>query len=150
MSKPKPTPAAPELDPDQTRNPIAQPRVDDATEEELVARDIKHARSGHNDPLPSVRKAFADAVPVPEEGAKAAPSDVYRGPFVQQHKIRFTDPRTGKPVFLPHRMPLPDGGYGRRVVQPGDLPDDLAQDLWAQGALALPPPPQPKPRRPRA
>lgn len=131
------------FDPEQT--PAAQPREGSPLDSsQALVDEIAHRQGGAADPAPSVQQAFAALPPV--EAPASEDGSVYRGPFLMTGHVSFLDPKTNKRVDLSPRMPLTDGGRGPRVIQRGDIPDDLVQDLYARGVLRPVPPPLPKPK----
>jgi hypothetical protein len=52
-------------------------------------------------------------------------------------------------VTIKPTRPAVGGGTEIRVIQPGDIPDSIAQEAWAEGALEWPQPVAPQPKRPR-
>lgn len=75
-------------------------------------------------------RAVADAEGKPRR--KPKPGDVYRGPFRLISRSRYIDPKTGAKVEI---GPTPSKGAAGYIVREGDLPDDVAQDLWRRGVL---------------
>lgn len=126
-----------ELPPLQTDDDFAI----EATEEEIAR--AAHIESGLKDPSPSVRAAFER---MKLKGARGtAKQEPFRGPFIVKHRIKFLD-GDGKEITLTHLMPDPRGrGMIPRVVYRGDIPDDMAQAFWADGALEAYRPAQPRP-----
>ena len=113
----------------------------EATEEEMAY--AAHLRAGLNDPSPSVRAAFQRMKATGVRGAKK--QEPFRGPFKVMHRIKFLTEK-GEEITLTHMMPDPKTrAMVPRIVQRGDLPDDVAQFLWADGALQAFQPAQPRP-----
>lgn len=141
-----PTKLPPESEPTENNATV---REDVHPDGERVAIQDRHLREGLKDPQASVRAEFQaelarrDALPAESEEA------IYRGPFVVLNTIRVTLPNGEGVTILPTR-PTPGGGYERRVLHRGDLPDDTMQEMWALGALKPPEPPPPPQPRPRA
>lgn len=140
-------PAPPEMTEAQiNQNPPAEPRVDEKPPLERVSDEIRHHRAGLSDPTPSVKRAFAEAPPPSEPDEETAGSE-YVGPWVVNN--RFPVMLNGLRQTIAPTMPLPGGGRGRRILEVGDIPNELAQELWANGTISPKPLVAPKPKRPR-
>ena len=118
------------------------------TDDQQVISANAATRAGLADPTPSVRKEFEAAQEL-EAQSEAAPEPEYRGPWLVRHTFKYTDPKTGAPVTIKPTRPAVGGGTEIRVIQPGDIPDQIAQEAWAEGALEWPKPVAPQPKRPR-
>lgn len=132
--------------PDQ--QPTAEALLREKTENDKIAEANRATSSGLLDPTPSVRKEFEEHAAKNAEAAEEEEPE-YRGPFLVAHTFKYTDPKTQQPVTIKHTRPAVGGGNERRVLQPGDIPDAIAQEAWAEGALQVPTPVPPKPKRPR-
>lgn len=135
--------------PPEGHKPAEVLKKDEDENEQVVAAN-NAARDGLKDPTPSVRKEFEEHAKTLAETEAADPADPpYRGPWLVRHTFKYTDPTTGAPVTIKPTRPAVGGGQEIRVIQPGDIPDSVAQEAWAEGALEWPKPVPPQPKRPR-
>lgn len=119
------------------------------TENETIVAANNASRAGLADPTPSVRKEFEEhAKTLAQEPAEEQEAP-YRGPWLVRHTFKYTDPSSGAPVTIKPTRPAVGGGQEIRVIHPGDIPDSIAQEAWAEGALEWPKPVAPQPKRPR-
>lgn len=147
MSKPKPGP--PEMtDAQLNQSPPAEPRVDAKSPLDRVSDEMRHHRKGLVDPIPSVAKAFAAAPAPSDPDEENGGGSEYRGPWVVNNRFPMLG-ANGQRVSIDPTMPLPGGGRGRRILEVGDIPNELAQELWANGTISPKPLVAPQPRRAR-
>ncbi len=144
MSKQKPGP--PEMtDAQLNQSPPAEPRADAKSPLDRVSDEMRHHRKGLVDPIESTKKAFAAAAPPSDPDEESGGSE-YVGPWVVNNRFPMLG-ANGQRVSIQPTMPLPGGGRGRRILEIGDIPNELAQELWANGTISPKPLVAPKPRR---
>lgn len=141
--------AEPTANPPPEGHKPAEVLANTKTDDQQVISANAATRAGLADPTPSVRKEFEEHAQELEATGEEAAEPAYRGPWLVRHTFKYTDPKTQAPVTIKPTRPAVGGGSEIRVIQPGDIPDSIAQEAWAEGALEWPKPVAPQPKRPR-